>query len=474
MHGSLQNPGERAAIMVKLGVERMQAGDHGNARAMFTGALEADADCVQAWQNLGVISDAHEQHFAAIALCRRALAVAPDDADLWGNLGVKLWRDGQMPEAYTCLMKADALRPDTAKFLHAIGLWHYTSNNAAQAEHYLERAVKFWPDNVGVRSDHSLAVLKSGCLRRGLELHECRWDALAKTAVWELGLAHWEGEDLAGRTLLLHHEQGYGDTLCWIRFVPELKVRWPSVNIVFAAPKPLIRLLQDQDLGIDEVIDIDRPGDLVRLGRDADYHCPLLSLLRVTGQTFDAIERCTASGGPYLRAPPMSPGARRDLKTPGCKLAVGVIWSASLGGMSGRRKSVPVEEIASLIEVPGVRLFSLQHQATQELQASRCDYAITDLSASMADFADVASLMAGLDVIVTVCTGPSHLAGALGRPTLLLNPYSYCWRYCRGVETWYPTMRSFDQSKLKDWSSAIAAVKDHLRELISAQPSDQS
>ena len=452
-----KSPSLIAANLAAFAHDRLKAGDRANGRAMLTSALNEDIDCAIAWRHLGAMTAAPGKHEAAIVAAKRALAIDPSDAQAWSNLGANLWRIERYSEALRALNKANSLKPNDPQILQRLALVCYSDGAAKKAVHYLERAVRLDPKNTGAKSDLSLARLKSGDLRQGLIEHEVRWETLDKSAVWDCGLPHWQGEDLTGRTILVHHEQGYGDTLQFVRFMPRLK----GARVIFAAPKSLTRLLDGQ-CGIDEVIEIEKPGAIVQAAVRAQFHSPLLSIARVLGVTYDDIPPA-----PYLRAPKDGPGVKP--KAGGVRVAIGLVWAASPGHQRSRQRSVPIEKIVELATVPGVKLYSLQiGPFREELERSGAGHIVTDLAPSIRDFADTAALMNELDLVISVDSGPAHLAGALGRPVWMFNPVAACWRWCRGASVWYPSMRLFDQSRPGDWSDVIATMTAELAAMTSS------
>lgn len=451
--------------MVNIGVERAKAGDPGNARAMFVGAIEADQNCADAWNNLASTCDRPMYHDASIALSRRALALNPTHAYYLKDLGVKLWRNLQFVEAHETLVKALALAPDDANVNHTYALTCHALGRMDEAVQHFRRSLEIRPGDINVTSDLSMSLLKAGKMTEGLELHESRWVQLGKGAVWELGVPEWDGADLHGKNLLVHYEQGNGDVIMFARWLLEIRKKWPSVWIVCALTRPLMRLFTDQ-CGIDEVIDLGSVADLVRVGRRADYHVPIMSILRVMGATFEDLP---SSAKPYMRAP-VSPGGPHGFRGPG-KLAVGIVWKTSRRNERGWRRAPTLGQFCGLAEVPGVRLYSLQNgiESRTEMAACSADCVLTDLSASIGDFADLAVIMAAMDLIISVDTGPLHLAGAMHLPTLLLQQFNPCWRWCKGTEVWYPTVREIKQRDPLSWDGPIAEIKGELRKMVKSK-----
>jgi len=286
-------------------------------------------------------------------------------------------------------------------------------------------------------------VLASGDYRRGLALYEHRFAEIARTQVWELGIPEWQGEELAGKQILIHHDQGMGDDLQFARFLPDLRER--DANITLAVPSDLMPLMQ-------------RPravaGAPSTSKETTGGRFPLadrLLLLRHLDIDLPALWQ-----RPYLEC-----GLRWDdrplLKPPGTKLAIGLVWaSRPLGEVSARRS--PLGMLLELAAIPGVALYGLQvGAAARDLDAGP-GVLIQDLSRQMRDWRDTAAYMAVLDLIVSVDSAPLHLAGALGRPCFALLPFVPCWRW--GFHTdqtpWYPNMRLLRQAAPGDWSNVIS------------------
>ena len=320
---------------------------------------------------------------------------------------------------------------------------------------HIAKSLELKPENLNCRHDLGLAYLKSGNMAEGLKYTEARWHGLlTKSAVWECGLPYWEGEDLNQSTILIHREQGHGDTIQFIRYVKEIKRRWPLCYVIFASASPLIRLLEGQ-CGIDEVIDVDKPGDIVRAAIKADYHCPLISVLRVIGATFGDTEV-----EPYLRAEWTSPHSVRR-----ASFKVGLVWAASPGYERSRQRSIPVGDLTDLATVPGVRLYSLQvGDFSKDLWSTGADHIITDAVSNVKDFLDTAHVMKSMDLIVSVDSGPVHLAGAIGCRTIMMNPITPCWRWCQGTAAWYGCVDYVDQTDPNNWDYPIEQVKEIIQD----------
>ena len=477
---------EAAPQIVKIGAERLAAGDRHNAREMFLGALNCDINAVGAWQGLAALAVGPDRYAASIALGRRALALDPGSYSLKVNLGNALWRAQHFAESEALLLEALAARPEEAACHQNIALLYYSTGRAELAVAHIEKALGSLPDSAALRGDHAHMVLKTGDLARGLELLEVRWEGLlAKNPIWECGLPKWDGGKIAGsRVLLLHHEQGFGDTIQFVRFIPAIREAAGAERVIFACPKALMPLLAGQ-CGIDEVISDSDAGPIVNAARRAAYHCPLVSAVAVLRPSYDPdgvfengvrVQVARIDGvdcsheikpAPYLKAPAPTD---RKFHFGGAKLAIGVCWGASMTPERGSQKSVRVEELLDLGSLPGVRLWSLQFGPhADELAPTAADILIQPVHGGLGDFADTAAVIDKLDLVVSIDTATAHLAGALGKPVFMLNPINPCWRWLHGPAPWYSTMRIFDQVEAGNWAAPIAAIKREIEEMLAVK-----
>jgi len=446
---------ESLNYITDLAVQQARTGNPGQARALANSAIDACADSARAHALFSRLADADRDHKVAIALARRALACAPDSAECHLQLGITLMRDAQYNEAIDCLQYARDRLPDNIAALHALAIWYHLNWQWEESVPLLEECVRRDPEHAGFALDLSLAVLQSGDWRRGLELHEARWRMLSKTLAWELRCPPWGGQDVGTDSLVIHGEQGLGDTVCYLRFLDRILERArPRGRVFLAVRRELVHLLRAQDWPA-EVADIDSPADMVRLAAHVGgrgYHLPIMSAMRVLGVSGPG----DIPGAPYLRAPQV------HHTFPENALRVGVVWATSRVHEDGYRRVPPLRDLCELVAIPGVRLYSLQYGGTEELRAARADHAMVDLSASIRDYADLASVMVGLDVVVTPDTGPLHLAGALGVPVVLMQQFSACWRW---NATWYRDLTEFQQSEPDRWDDVLERVTRHLRRL---------
>ncbi|XKH38535.1 hypothetical protein ACIU1J_25365 [Azospirillum doebereinerae] len=275
-------------------------------------------------------------------------------------------------------------------------------------------------------------------------------------------LRAWRGEPLNGATILLHAEQGHGDTLHFVRYAPLVAAQ--GGRVVLAVQPALKRLVAGMP-GVAAVY------ALTEAFPAPDLHCPLLSLPRLLGTELDTIP----SGIPYLHPPAAAVGKWLGQPLPGAGLRVGLVWSGDprpsllRANLTDRRRSMTLRDLAPLAEVPNLRFVSLQMGGpAAQLADPPAGMDIHDPMGAVTDFADTAALVLRLDLVITVDTSVAHLVGALGKPVWVLSRYDGCWRWLqdRDDTPWYPTMRLFRQTVSGDWTTVGRRVADALHKLV--------
>jgi tetratricopeptide (TPR) repeat protein len=287
-------------------------------------------------------------------------------------------------------------------------------------------------------------------------LFECRRHLKGRRAL-PSAMPRWTGEDIAGRTILLHAEEGLGDTLQFVRYAPLVADRAGRVILVVQAP--LARLLRIVP-GVDEVVAIGAPLP------PHDVICPLLSLPGIFGTTLATIP-------PPLPYEPVDPGPSDPGPIPGSGLRVGLVWAGNVGFAGDRLRSLPVAALAALAGIAGVQFYGLQlHGAAPTVLPP--ELGAIDLMAGVQDFADTARLVAGLDLVISVDTAVAHLAATMGKPVWLMSRFPGCWRWLhdRADSPWYPTLRVVRQDSPNDWSAVIERVRGELVALAAERGSD--
>jgi len=310
-----------------------------------------------------------------------------------------------------------------------------------------------------------MALLLTGRFEEGWD--EYRWRLRTEKAAYPRRhhVPCWDGSPFAGKRLLVHYEQGFGDNIQFIRYLPMVKRRGGTVICEMLAP--LIGLFHGLP-GIDELI----PASAERtLATEFDLYVPLLELPGIFGTTSKTIP----AGVPYLHADPAKAEYWRQ-KLVSRAFKVGIVWAGKPAHPEDRTRSCHLRHFLHWSKIPGLRLFGLQKgAAANQTEDLSQEIAMTNLGGELDDFTDTAAVIANLDLIVSVDTAVLHLAGAMGRPAWAILPFSPDWRWMldRPDSPWYPTMRLFRQKSYGDWDDVFQRVSQELQMLVAGQgPTD--
>lgn len=442
---------------LRAAFNRHAAGDIDGALVHYAAGLRASPERAESWFSVAALYADRGQYDAALSCAKKAVGVAPEHPDALKNLGVILYRMARYGAARVWLEAANTKRPGDHETQFNLGAVNFAAGDFAASEHWFTEAACTAPTEqrhsvtlchlaYPVLAQASSKPNSTGQYHRGLALYEHRFAQIAKSQVWELGIPEWQGEDLADKHILIHHDQGVGDTIQFCRFLPELEKR--AQRITLAVPRDLMPLFRAgvfypkacRNL---EIVDLE--GDLPTW---CHYHSAIGSYLR-----FLDLELPPTRFRPYFAAEPELP------KPPGTELTIGLVWAPRPLGEISIRRNFALGDFFALAEIPGVALYSLQvGAAAHDVQRHGGQVLVTDLSRQLRDWSDTAAYMAALDLIITIDSGPLHLAGALGRPTIALLPYVSCWRWgARDTDRtpWYPSMRLLRQSAVGDWSGPL-------------------
>lgn len=411
-----------------------------------------------AWLNRSVIQRDQGDAAASLISLDRAEALRPDNAEICTSRGHTLLALDRTAEALACHARAVALDPASADAAYGQGIALRDSGNLPAALAALDNALHLRPDDPTARLARGMVALSLGRFAEGWRDYEARWQTAAlRPEAARFDTPPWLGDvPVEGRTLLLHAEQGLGDTIQFCRYAPVAAAR--GARVILEVQPPLLRLLACL------------PG-VTLLTRGAplppyDLHAPLMSLPLAFGTTVDTVPAAV----PYLSADAGTVAAwtARLAHLPGRK--VGLVWAgASRQGdrtvaAVDRRRSIDPALLEPLRRIEGVSLVSLQVGERAGAMPG-----LFDPSAQLTDFTDTAALVCALDLVISVDTAVAHLAGALGRPVWVLNRFDSCWRWLAGRtdSPWYPSARLFHQPVAGDWPSVVDAVCAALRQPVS-------
>ena len=442
---------QQAEVMNCLALIGYEVGQYRDAITLFRRVIQIKPDFYAAHVNLGSALQKAGYLDEAIDTYQHAVSLRPQFAEGYCNLAGAFRAAGRLNEALAAAQRAVALRPDLVEAQNNLGHTLQKMGAYGEAKSAYERALALRPDEAQTRYNLGLLHLLLGEFEKGWELHEARFAVNKWRFDKDISQPVWDGSDLGGRRILLQTEQGFGDTIQFIRLVTEVRAR--NGRVVVRVRPPLKRLLCGQ-LGIEQVIDENEPLP------QFDVHLPLLSLPRVLKIRPETIPARI----PYLTPDPAPVDSwRRRLGDAG-QLRVGIAWFGNPHHRHDRERSLPSAALAPLFDVPGVRFVSLQKAADATDSIGNRQSAIGNMTAwtpELHDYADTAALIANLDLVISCDTSVAHLAGALGKRTWVMLPFSPDWRWLldRSDSPWYPTMRLFRQPSPGDWSSVVLRVR---------------
>lgn len=424
--------------------------------ASYDQAIALKENNADAYNNRGVTLKEMKRWDAAIESFDQAIASRADFAEAYSNRGIALKELNQPGKAVECYDKAIALKPGYAEA-------HSNRGNALRELKLLDaalssydRAIALKPDYAEAHWNKSLALLLGGELKKGWREYEWRWQYDAFTSPRRnFAQPVWLGkESLFGKSILIHCEQGLGDTIQFCRYAA--RVAELGARVVMEVPRVLVGLLNGLE-GVDEWV---VAGDDLP---DFDFHCPLLSLPLAFATTLDNIPSAQA----YLHAEPEKIRPWKNHLGPETRPRVGLVWSGSPGHKNDHNRSITLEDLLPYLP-SGLDYISLQKEVRDtDLASLEKQSLIKHYGDSLTDFTDTAALCALMDIVLCVDTSVAHLAGALGKPTWILLPFRPDWRWLldRSDCPWYPSARLYRQTAPGDWASVLEQVKEQLLRL---------
>lgn len=406
-----------------LGAFYESKNDLEQAEVHYRQALHLNSSLVQAWVDLGNVQQNQGHYAEAEKSYLAAIRIAPNHPEAHFNLGVSYQRRGLYDQALGSL----------------------------------DHAIKYRPEFVEAHWYKSFICLLLGDYARGWDEYE--WRLRQKASIPRPFVQPiWDGTSLEGRTILVHDEQGYGDTFEFVRYLPLVKAK--GGRLVLECHSKLSAILSGL-AGCDEIIERVSPHEVPKIAFDTQIH--LMSLPRVFGTRLDSVPQNV----PYITADPGRVQYWRERVAGDHNFKVGLAWSSA-----GNIRSCNLSDFQPLSEVSGVSFYSLQKgPGAEQADAPPTGMQLIRLDREMdltERFVDTAALMMSLDLIISVDTSTVHLAGAMGRPVWTLLSAFPDWRWMRsGRETpWYPTMRLFRQNELGDWSGVFSQVQEALSTLL--------
>ena len=417
-------------------------------------AVKSAAPFPPAYTNLCAAYTEASHFEAAIEAGQVAVELSPEDTAAHFNLGNAFSAAGRPAEAcasYDEVLALDATHEDAWCNLGAARLSEEDAEGAIEA---FDRAIALNDRIADAHWNRALAHLTLGHFAEGWDGYDWRWEAVPWLEWRQFERPHWHGEALQGRTVLIHTEQGYGDTLQFVRYLP--KIREMGGRVKLACQPALKRLLLDLP-GLEGVTGYGEPPG------PFDFHLPIMSLPKVFGLRFEEIEACNS---PYL----VASADHTDLVPSDGLPKVGLVWRGSTINLKGMFRSCRLSDFEGVLKRKDLQFYSLQVDITEQERDVLQSYGGIDLSSQIKDFADSAALTKHMDLILSVDTAQAHLAGGLGIPVWMLLARGADWRWFRFAENspWYPSMRIFRQTERGNWRIPIGNIENMLDTFFSA------
>jgi len=458
--------------MLKAAFAMHQDGRVGEAATAYKKILKIAPDNVDAVHLMGLALRAYGRHEQAEAMFRKTIALIPGFADAHYNLGNTFFTQGKFAEAIGAYEKATELQPDN-------GVAHFNLGNACRAIGDMPRAVAAFSravaiDKKSVRAWHNLAnalkdsgmlkeaadcyratlklspqlaeahynlgllLLLAGDLKRGFEYYEWRHK------VYGLGCGarnfkqpKWGGAPVQGKTVLVHAEPNFGDSIHFARYLPKLAAE--GARVVVECQAPLVEFFHE----IDGVASVVEKGAKLP---EFDLHCPIPSLPRAFGTTRETIP----ADVPYFKPNPLAiRDWRQRLEQDGKFFRIGLVWTGNPAFGAEAQRSLSIKHLLGLPQLPNLRYYNLQSGAAEkDLTDTGLDKIIPNLAPGIEDFQDLAAAISSLDLLISIDAAPAHLAGALGKTVWLVLPALADWRWGRQARStpWYPSMRLYRQT----------------------------
>lgn len=405
-----------ARIFNGLGCAYQGLEDHARAAGAFVRAVELEPEAADTYYNLGKSCYRLEQVEQAAKLFRRAVEINPRDSQSWNNLGKCLKELNRLDESIAAYYRALETKPDYS-------LAHY---------------------------GRAISLLTAGRLLEGFREYEWRWHSMTPR---KFPQPAWQGKPAPDKVLFLHAEQGFGDAIQMVRFVAAAR---KHVAHIILECRPELKSLFQYSQCADTVIAY---GEEIP---SFDYFLPMSSLPRVLNITLNTIPNQT----PYLRAPAL------ELPESSATLKVGLAWAGNPHHHQDSTRSLPLEKLSPILQIPNVAFYSLQQPVPAQDESYLRSATNINSRLVLENFRDTASVIAELDLVITVDTAVAHLAGALGKQVWTLVQHAPDWRWLlnRTDTPWYPTMQLFRQTARSQWETPIQRVSDTLRQLVLSPP----
>jgi len=446
-------------IHLSCGVTYYKLEQYEEALKSYGHALELNPNNADVHFSRGVTYYELGQYEEALKSYDHAIELCPNQANVYSNRGIVFKSLKRYEEAFKNIDFAIKLKPDLAAAFSNQGLVHGELKEYEEACKSYDRAIKLEPNIGDAYWNKSNLKILQGCYEEGWRLFEWRWKTtFLKLKPRNFNQPLWLGQEaINNKIILIHHEQGLGDSIQFSRYIALIEKYHPK-EIILEAPKSLISILSTLR-GNFKIIKLGDPLPYF------DYYCPIMSLPLAFKTTLENIP----SEMPYLYAEKSKISFWGERLGPKIKPRVGLVWSGFKGHKNDHNRSLLFKQLKPIYDLP-FEFHCLQKEIREiDLEVLGKEGNIKEHQNELIDFSDTAALISHLDLVVSVDTSVAHLAGALGKKVFLMLPYApdYRWMDERADTPWYPTMRLFRQPKADDWTSVISEIRLEIKNLLS-------
>ncbi len=444
-----------------LGVALRAIGKFQEAIAAYQQAVSIKPDYAEAYNNMGNAFLSQRHYADAIEKYNQAVSLKPDYAEAYNSMAVALQYQGKYSAAIEKCNRALSLKPDYAQAYDTIASVMLKKGYHTEAIENYRQALRLKPDYAEAHTNLGMALLLCGRFEEGWA--EYRWRLNNNKAIYPLHreLPCWDGSPFVGKRLLVLYEQGFGDNIQFVRYLPMVKDRGGTV--ICQMLKPLIGLLRGFP-GIDELIDTSTD---TKAAVKYDFYVPLLELPGIFGTNLENIPAVV----PYLHADSAKVEQWRQ-KLVGTTFKVGIVWTGNPAHTEDSNRSCSLSHFVPLSEIPGILLYGLQKgKAVEQVKDLSGIISVINLADELNDFMDTAGVIENLDLVISVDTAVLHLAGAMGKPAWAILPFTSDWRWMltRQDSPWYPTVRLFRQKRYGNWDDVFQRLAEELKILVGKQ-----
>ena len=453
---SLQVSPNYTLALNNLGLALYEKGEQDDALITFQKVIELDPDFASAYFNLGLVFMKKQDFKQAIGSFQTAIKKDPNFEDAYYNAGIAFAQLGRTDDAIDFYRQTLQLNPSRPDVYNNLAMAYEDIGDVQGAITYFKKALELNPGDAEIHWNLSLALLLSGNFQEGWKEYQWRF-RVNDFQMKRFKQPQWDGSDISGKTILLHSEQGFGDTIQFVRYAALVAER--GARVILQCPTELKSLLRSVE-GLMEVIAYGEQFP------NFDLHCHLLSLPFIFKTTFKTIP----SRIPYIIPDPLILRKwRNKIQFETKQKKIGLVWAGGSMNRDDRKRSLLLKDFSSLAGTSDTVFFSLQKgEAAQQTRMGPEGIQIVDRTDEIHDFSDTAAIIENLDLVISVDTAVAHLAGALGKPVWTLLPFVPDWRWMldRDDSPWYPTIRLFRQPSPGDWQSVIIRLRDELMKML--------